>query len=133
MFASLFVVLFVGHFAGDYLLQTDHISEHKAARSWTGARAALAHVGCHVTATVAALLAASAATGLHVSAVAAAAGIGWVGLSHGLIDRRWPISWWMRHTGSAAFEAAGGAPLADQAAHVVVGLFPAALLIAALS
>ncbi|MBD0675461.1 DUF3307 domain-containing protein [Streptomyces sp. CBMA156] len=133
MLADPFVILLAGHYAGDYLLQTDWISGHKAERSVTGWLANSAHVACHVAVTLALLLVTRAATGLDYSAAGAVAALAWIGFSHGLIDRRWPVERWMRATGSTGYlESGRGAPMVDQALHVVVGLFPAALLLAAL-
>ena len=133
MFASLFLVLFVAHFAGDYLFQTDAMAKHKAEHSREGWRHNLNHVASHVAASFGALFVAQAALGLRTSAAATIGGIAWIALSHGFIDRRWPVAWWMKRTGSGDFFDHGGAPLVDQAMHIVLGLFPAALLIAALS
>ncbi len=133
MFADVFTLLFVAHFTGDYLFQTDHMVKHKAERSREGWEANVTHVGCHLAATFAALFVAQVALGLDVSGPAFFGAAAWIGFSHGFIDRRWPIAWWMNRTGSPEFLAKGGAPLVDQAAHIVVGLAPAALLVAALS
>lgn len=46
-----------------------------------------------------------------------AAGIAVSALTHAVIDRRWPVRWWMDHTGSSGFRSRGGAPQVDQAMH----------------
>jgi hypothetical protein len=133
MFADVFVLLLIAHYAGDFMLQTDRMSERKADRSREGWHANITHVLCHLAATFALLGVANLATGLDISVPAGFGAAAWIGISHGLIDRRWPVQWWMEHTGSGNFFKKGGAPLVDQAMHVCLGLTPAALLIAALS
>lgn len=49
MFASLFVLLYLGHLLADYPLQTDHQAAHKADRCATGWAANLTHAATHVT------------------------------------------------------------------------------------
>lgn len=61
---------------------------------------------------------------------ATALALGWVGISHGFIDRRWPVDRWMSFARQSTFKVHGGAAQVDQAAHVVLGLLPAALLLA---
>ncbi|MFE1251204.1 hypothetical protein [Streptomyces sp. NPDC058735] len=58
--------------------------------------------------------------------------LAWVGISHGFIDRRWPVDRWMSFAGQSGFKAHGGAAHVDQAAHVVLGLLPAAFPLATL-
>ncbi|MFD4400814.1 DUF3307 domain-containing protein [Kitasatospora sp. NPDC058478] len=133
MFPSVFVLLLVAHFAGDYLFQTDHMATHKGECSRRGWRANSEHVAAHVASMFAVLVVARFSLDLDTGTWPTLAAIAWAAGTHGFIDRRWPIAWWMDKTGSAAFRTNGGAPLVDQAAHIVVGLFPAAVLIAALS
>ncbi|MFE6869584.1 DUF3307 domain-containing protein [Kitasatospora sp. NPDC057692] len=133
MLADPFVLLLAGHYAGDYLFQSDHMSEHKAEKSLTGWLANGAHAACHIGVTLVLLLSARALIGLDISATGTCAALAWVGLSHGLIDRRWIVERWMRHTGSTVyFESGRGAPMVDQALHIVAGITPAALLLTAL-
>ncbi|MFD4933349.1 DUF3307 domain-containing protein [Streptomyces virginiae] len=127
MFATLFILLYVAHLVSDYALQTDHQSELKAQRTRAGWLANLSHAGTHVLVSAAALGAAVAVLDTPLTLPAAAGILVWVGLSHGFIDRRWPIRWWMDNTGSAAFAQRGGAAFVDQTAHIT------ALLLAALA
>jgi hypothetical protein len=140
MFANLFVLLFVAHHLSDYPLQTDHQAACKA--GWTegqsdpnpgrhhhGWGANVAHAGTHIATTAVLLGIGVLALGLHMSLPAAVAGLGWVGVSHSLIDRRVGVRWWMEHTSQRDYLANGGAQYIDQAAHIGIGLFPAALLI----
>ncbi|MFJ1709218.1 DUF3307 domain-containing protein [Kitasatospora sp. NPDC088346] len=126
-----FIALFVAHFAGDYLAQTDHMATHKAGPGLRGWLANAAHVGAHLAAMLATLAVARLALGFTTGTWPTAAALAWAAGTHGLIDRRRVITWWMTRTGSSGFLERGGAPLVDQAAHIVVGLFPAAVLIGA--
>lgn len=144
MFADGFVVLLAAHFLADYPGQTDRQATRKAGwvegeddahpgRHHHGWGANAVHAATHVGISLALLvLAALALPELHLHPVAVAAALGWVGLSHSVIDRRWMVRWWMEHTGQRSFLANGGAAHVDQAAHIGLGLLPAALLLAAL-
>ncbi|MET9222347.1 DUF3307 domain-containing protein [Streptomyces sp. NPDC003300] len=131
MFATVFVLLFVAHMVADYAVQTDHQATHKADRTAEGWRANLTHAGTHVVACALALAAGAALLdGVHLPVARAVAAVAWVGVSHGFIDRRWPIAWWMDNTGSADFRTRGGAQHVDQTAHLLC-LAVAALIVAA--
>ncbi|WUT01702.1 DUF3307 domain-containing protein (plasmid) [Streptomyces sp. NBC_00708] len=132
MFASVFVLLYVAHLLADYPLQTDHQAEHKAARNAAGWRANLAHAGTHVAACSLALVVAAVVLDESVGVLPGAAAAALIGLTHGFIDRRWPIQWWMTHTRQPEWAAKGGAAHVDQTAHVLV-LAVAALTLTALS
>ncbi|MEU0857487.1 DUF3307 domain-containing protein [Streptomyces griseofuscus] len=130
MFATLFILLYAAHLLSDYVFQTDHQSDHKALRSAAGWRACLSHAGTHVAASSVALGAGTVLLDLPLAWPKAVAVLAWVGLSHGFIDRRWPILWWMERTGSEEFAQRGGAAYVDQTAHVTA-LVLAALVAAA--
>ncbi|TGZ10264.1 DUF3307 domain-containing protein [Streptomyces rhizosphaericola] len=129
MFASLFVLLYLGHLLADYPLQSDHQATHKADRTTTGWVAALTHAATHVATCAAALtVGALVLDDVALSLPVVAAALVWIGASHAFIDRRWPVLWWMRNTGSTAWIAHGGAAHVDQTAHVLaVGLAALAL------
>jgi hypothetical protein len=130
MFATVFILLYAAHMLADYALQTDHQAEHKAERSRAGWCANLAHAGTHVlTCTVALAVGAAVLSGTHFPVTRAIVALAWVGASHGLIDRRWLIAWWMDNTGSADFRTRGGAQHVDQTAHILA-LCIAAFIIA---
>lgn len=131
MFATAFVLLYAAHLLGDYVLQTDHMADTKAKPGRAGWRANLGHAGCHVAVSLLLLAVGQLVLDLRIGAAAGAAAVLWIGATHALIDRRWPIAWWMENTGSRGFLAAGGAAHVDQAAHLTLGLLPAALLLAA--
>ena len=118
MFANLFVLLYVGHLLADYPLQTDHQAACKASGGWSGWAPNLVHAATHV-ATCGVLLAAGAVgLGFDVTALGAVVALVWIGATHSLIDRRWPVAWWMTRTGQSDYLSRGGAQNVDQAAHV---------------
>lgn len=131
MFASVFLLLYAAHLTADYPCQTDAMSAHKAAPGLAGWRANLTHTAVHAAAYLALLLGGSAALHLHLGIGPALGSVAWVAGTHAFIDRRWPITWWMTHTGSSGFIKAGGAAHVDQVAHIVLGILPAALVLGA--
>jgi hypothetical protein len=130
MFASLFVLLYVAHLAADYPLQTDHQAAHKACSGAKGWRANLAHALTHVAACGIALAVAAVVLGEGAGVWASAAALVWIGATHAVIDRRWPVARWMRFARQAGFAQHGGAAHVDQTAHLLV-LAVAALFLAA--
>lgn len=141
MFASLFVLLYVGHLLADYPLQSDHQAGRKA--GWTegekdphpgrhhhGWGANLTHAGTHLITCGLMLALGAVFLDLSISLLPAGAALLWVAGTHAAIDRRWPVLWWMRNTGSTDWIERGGAAHVDQTAHVTA-LFIAALALAA--
>lgn len=139
MFATVFAALLVGHYLGDYFVQTDHQAQHKGltgSRSFEGRH----NCGLHVltyTATLAAVLTAVLAVEGVEPSVRVAVVVWWAlllnGLTHYVIDRRWTLEALARKMGKSGWIDADreALPKLDQAAHVVLlGVF--ALLIAAL-
>ncbi|MFD6345276.1 DUF3307 domain-containing protein [Streptomyces roseolus] len=119
MFATVFVLLYLGHLLADYPFQTDHQAAHKANPGGDGWRANLTHAATHVTACGLALTIGAAALNLPVSAPAALAALMWIGSTHAFIDRRWPVRWWMTRMRQTAWAAHGGAAHVDQTAHIL--------------
>lgn len=131
MFPTVFILLYVAHLVADYALQADRQATLKAERSAAGWWANLSHAGTHVAVCAVALGAGAALLpGAYLPVARTVLAVAWVGVSHGFVDRRWPVAWWMDHTGSAAFRTRGGAQHVDQTAHVLA-LAVAALIIAA--
>jgi hypothetical protein len=139
-FAAGFIGLYVAHHAADYLFQTDAQNGRKAGWDETDAKGAVVrhhhgwganqvHAAIHTTTELAVLAILAAAVSLPLSALGTALAVAWNHLSHSLIDRRWIVRRWMLHTGSPGFVDRGGMPLVDQAMHLALGLFPAALLL----
>lgn len=138
MFADLFVLLFTAHMLSDYPFQTDHQAECKA--GWTeggkdphpgrhhhGWGANLMHAGTHVLTTAVTLGIAVLVLDLPLTVPAVVVALLWIGSTHSVIDRRWPVLRWMENTGQKEFVKHGGAAHVDQAAHI------AALALAALA
>ncbi|MEU3603689.1 DUF3307 domain-containing protein [Streptomyces sp. NPDC006798] len=130
MFAELFALLYVAHLAADYPLQTDHQAEHKAEGGLAGWVANAAHAGTHVAVAAGLLAVGAVLLDWSLSVPAAAVAVVWIGATHALIDRRWPIRWWMTHTGQTVWADHGGAAHVDQTAHIIA-LTAAALGLAA--
>ncbi|MGX1226891.1 DUF3307 domain-containing protein [Streptomyces ambofaciens] len=130
MFASLFVLLYVAHLAADYPLQTDHQAAHKADHGHAGWRANAAHALTHVVACGVALMVASVVLDESAGTWASAVALLWIGTTHAVIDRRWPVARWMRFARQPKFAQHGGAAHVDQTAHLLV-LAVAALFLAA--
>lgn len=130
MFAETFVLLYAAHLAADYPLQTDHQASCKADKTKTGWLANAAHAGTHVAASAVALAAGWRLLDLPLTIVPTLLLLAWIGGTHGFIDRRWPITWWMQHTRQDEFIRHGGAAHVDQTAHVLA-LVAGALAIAA--
>ncbi|MFD6414007.1 MULTISPECIES: DUF3307 domain-containing protein [Actinomycetes] len=132
MLAEIFVLLYVGHLAADYPGQRDHQSAHKAEKTRTGWIANATHAGTHVAVCGALLvLGALVLDEVTLQPLPTAIALAWIGATHSFIDRRWPIRWWMEHTGQRQFAEHGGAAHVDQTAHVIA-LVAAALFLAAI-
>lgn len=105
----LFPLLIAGHLIGDWIFQTDRQAQGKTT-SW---RANQAHMlTYHVALTALAVWAA----GWFIIPIVA---ISWI--THSIIDRRWPVIWLMRHTGSGPFASQlWGVICVDQALHLSI-------------
>ncbi|GHA73837.1 DUF3307 domain-containing protein [Streptomyces canarius] len=111
-------------------MQTDHQAAREAECSAAGWRANAAHAVTHVVACGVALGVAAVVLGESAGAWANAAALVWIGATHAVIDRRWPVARWMRFARQAGFAQHGGAAHVDQTAHVLV-LVVAALFLSA--
>lgn len=137
LFAAAFAALYASHMLGDHVLgQTDWQAAHKADRTVAGWAALAGHVAGYGIVQAVALWSLVAA-GVPLGADAILAGLGFSVVTHAFIDRRWPVLWLLRHTGSAPFAelnsgGINGPYLADQSLHVAC-LFVAALLVGGLS
>ncbi|MFE4655316.1 DUF3307 domain-containing protein [Streptomyces hydrogenans] len=130
MFATVFVLLYLGHLLADYPFQTDHQATHKADCGAAGWRANLTHAATHVTACGLALAAGATALDVTASLPVALAALGWIGTTHAFIDRRWPVRWWMTRMRQTSWADHGGAAHVDQTAHILaLGLAALALAV----
>ena len=122
--------LLVAHQLGDHVLQTDRQAGDKAGQGASAVRAMAGHLAGYHVAAAALLLGTFSVLDLPLTWLGVAAGLAFSALTHGLLDRRWPVRALLVRTGSARF-AESTAPVcgmyaADQALH------QAALLISAL-
>ncbi|MFB8040901.1 DUF3307 domain-containing protein [Streptomyces hydrogenans] len=130
MFATVFVLLYLGHLLADYPFQTDHQAAHKADCGAAGWRANLTHAATHIAACGIALTAGATALDVTLSAPVALAALAWIGGTHAFIDRRWPVRWWMTRMRQTSWADHGGAAHVDQTAHILaLGLAAFALAV----
>lgn len=131
VFAAVFVALFAAHHLGDHVLQTDHQAAAKTQPGRPGWVAMVGHLATYHAAAVVAL-GALALAGVPLSVAGCLAGLAFSAMTHGFLDRRWPVQWILRATGSPRFAASTtplhGGYLADQSLHIVC-LFVSALLV----
>lgn len=148
LFAALTVLVVVGHYLGDYVVQTDWMAALKVAdatypaghpragqpvSSWRSWLANQAHVATY-SATIAATVAAVAAVGGFAGQLGVVPAWRWLvavagnWAAHSLLDRRWPVTRLMAATGSGPFSHNGGAAHVDQTLHLATLLLLAAFL-----
>ncbi|MEE1766814.1 DUF3307 domain-containing protein [Streptomyces sp. JV185] len=126
MLGDIAFLLYVGHLIADFPLQTDHQAGHKALPGVAGWRANISHAATHVAVCATLLVLGAAVLGWSLPALPALTALLWIGVTHAVIDRRWPVAAWMRLARQSTWAANGGAAHVDQTAHI------AALLVAAL-
>jgi hypothetical protein len=143
VFGAAFAALYVAHQVADHWVQTDRQAAAKGAADWRGRVACTAHVVTYTATAVVTLAVVVGVLGLPVAPWRVGLGLAVSGVTHWLIDRRWPLVWLADHTGSRAFVRMGkprdnhddnaclgtGAYALDQSAHTLF-LFVAALIIA---
>ncbi|MFF7411633.1 DUF3307 domain-containing protein [Streptomyces lydicus] len=130
MFAEIAFLLYVGHLLADYPFQTDHQADCKAKAGREGWAANLTHAGTHVVTCGLMLTVGSLLLDWHLPLLPAAAAVLWIGATHSIIDRRWPIARWMIFARQPKWAQRGGAAHVDQTAHITA-LAAAALYLAA--
>jgi hypothetical protein len=131
-FAAVLATLHAAHNVGDHIAQTDHQALRKTdPAGWV--RPMAGHVAGYHAVQVAALLTVDRVLGLGLSPARVAAAVAWSAGTHAVLDRRWPVRWVLRRTGSAGFAETvtpiNGPYVADQALHHAV-LWVAALMVA---
>ena len=135
VFAASLLALLVAHQLGDHVLQTDHQAAGKSGRGGGWWRPMVGHLaGYHATAAVI-VIGTALLLGLPLTVRGVLAGFAFSALTHGLLDRRWPVRAILRAVGSPQF-AETTAPVcgiyaADQALHKLA-LLISALMIAIL-
>jgi hypothetical protein len=135
VFAVVLGALFVGHSLGDHIAQTDRQAALKSGSGAAAWRALGGHLlGYHLTLTAVLLLTALALR-LPLSPLGVCVGLAFSVVTHGVLDRRWPVRAVLRATRSPEFAETttpvNGMYVADQALHHLA-LLGTALLIAAL-
>lgn len=134
-FSAVFIALFVGHHLGDHVAQTDWQATRKHGAGWPAARAMIGHlINYHLC--IAAALLSLVVIDVPLRPAGLAVTLTWSVVTHGFLDRRWPVRWVLRRGRSPRFaETAGGGMngiyLADQSLHLGC-LFIGALLASAL-
>jgi len=135
VFAVVLVALLVGHSIGDHVAQTDHQATFKSEPGAVGWRALLGHLLTYHLTVAAVLLLTAFVLHIPLSPLGVTAGLAFSAVTHGILDRRWPVRAVLRATRSPGFAEAttpvSGMYVADQALHQAA-LLVTALLIAAL-
>lgn len=139
MFGTVFAVLVVGHYLGDYFVQTDVQAQNKGRRgshleNRIGREHCLAHALTYTATLAFALGAVLAITDVPYSlqaGLATCAALILNGVTHYIIDRRWTLEAFARLIGKSGWidNDPEALPKLDQAAHLVL-LGAAALVIA---
>lgn len=111
------IALMVGHFSGDYVIQTDWQSTHKALGPDFKPSALVRHIVGYGAAQLVALAVTFWVADQPLPLVPVTAALAVSLGSHAVIDTRTPVMWLMRHTGSGPFIDRGGVFLVDQALH----------------
>jgi hypothetical protein len=121
VFAACGFTLRVGHSFADHLLQTDHQAEHKAGKGKQAWKALLGHVFSYHVLQIFMLLAVIALFNLPVTLLGFSLAVLFSAVTHGFIDKRWPIRKYLEATGSLQFAQMvtpiNGMYVSDQAAH----------------
>jgi len=132
VFVVALVVLLVAHQVGDHVIQTDHQALHKTAEGASAALAMAGHLATYHIFAAILLVGTFLLLGLPLTVAGVLAGLGFSAATHGLLDRRWPVRWLLRRTGSAKFAESTtpvcGMYTADQALHQLALLISALLI-----
>jgi hypothetical protein len=135
VFVVALVALLVGHSIGDHVAQTDRQANLKSEPGAVGWKALFGHLLTYHLTIVGVLLLTAFALRLPLSPLGVVAGITFSAVTHGLLDRRWPVRAVLRATRSPEFAETttpvSGMYVADQALHQAA-LLITALLIAGL-
>ncbi|GAA2627291.1 hypothetical protein GCM10010399_68570 [Dactylosporangium fulvum] len=135
VFLVALAAMLVGHALGDHVAQTDRQATLKSTPGRAGWRALSGHLLSYHLTVIGVLLLTAAALRLPLSPPGVAAGLVFSVVTHGLLDRRWPVRAVLRATGSPEFAETTspicGMYVADQALHKGA-LLISALLVAGL-
>lgn len=127
---SLLALVLVGHFVGDWIVQTDSQAMNKMKGGIKGYSALFAHVWTY---TITMFIFVSACFVERGGFWAYHAGLYWLlgisAVTHAVIDLRWPVRWLMRVTGSPNFsKVEWGVIATDQALHLSILLLVVAII-----
>lgn len=142
-FAVVWIAQYVAHQLGDHWIQSDRQACLKGAAGWRGRIACTLHVATYLATTLALLDLTALRLDLPIDPIRLAAGLAISGVTHWVLDRRWPLIWLADRTGSRAFVRLGtpraghddkpclgtGRYALDQSAHIAA-IFLASLVIA---
>jgi hypothetical protein len=132
VFLVALVVLTVAHQVGDHVLQTDRQAANKAGRGGAAVRAMAGHLLTYHAAAAVLLVSTFALLREPLSGAGLAAGLAFSAATHGLLDRRWPVSGLLRLLRAPKFAEATtpvfGLYQADQALHQLALLVCAVLV-----
>ncbi len=103
---------------GDFYLQTGHQAAHKADAGWSGRLVVARHAASYAGVQAVALVAANKLLGMGLKPAHMAAAVAFSGITHGFIDRRWPVRKLAEATGKLGFHDMGAGTLASGAFHL---------------
>lgn len=135
-FAVVLATFLVAHNLADHVLgQNDYQATYKMEKSRRGWLALLGHVVQYHVVMIVMTLLVVIALGLTVSSLGLVLGFIFSMVTHGFIDRRWPVKWLLQKTGSAGFAEmqtpVNGMYQGDQSLHEAA-LWISALIVACL-
>jgi hypothetical protein len=132
VFAVALLVFNVAHQIGDHVVQTDHQAARKAEPGWAGIRAMAGHLLTYHVAAGGLLVVTFVVLGLPLSVTGLVAALTCSAVTHGLLDRRWPVRAMLKAVRASRFAEATspvcGMYQADQAWHRLALLASALLL-----
>ncbi|GHH56170.1 hypothetical protein [Streptomyces candidus] len=132
-YPAAYALLRIAADVADHWVQSDHQAQHKAKPGAEGHKALAGHVASYTATQAAALLLGNRVLGLGLRPRSMAAALALSGVTHYLIDRRWPVRKTAEATGKGAFYELGGplggAYLLDQATHHLAEGFAAYLAV----
>lgn len=137
VFAASVAALWVAHTVGDHWVQTDRQAQAKTRPGRPGRVACTLHVAGYLATQAAALLAVAAVAGMPLPPANTAFALVTSGVTHWIIDRRWPVEVAAEWLGKGPFYRAGSPPVGsgayamDQSSHAVLSVLVPALIITA--
>jgi hypothetical protein len=133
VFAAGLAAMYAGHQVADHGLgQSDYQAANKGKPGWVGWKALLGHVFDYHLVMLFILFVTMLVLNLPVTLTGFLLALGFSAVTHAFFDRRWPVKWFLEHTGSSEFAKMTsplcGMYLADQGLHYI-SLWISALLL----